>query len=71
MSITYTPINDYAAKDVLPANDPAKVVRGTEFSEDFDAIAAAFALAAPTASPTFTGTATFTTIAVSGNVVGS
>jgi hypothetical protein len=66
MSITYTPINDYAAKDALPANDPAKVVRGTEFSEDFVAISDAFALAAPAASPTFSGTASFTNIAVTG-----
>ena len=59
MSITYTPITNYAAKDALAANDPAKVIRGAYFTNDFEAVSDAFALAAPAASPTFTGTATF------------
>ena len=64
MSITYTPTTNFGAKDSLPANDPAKVIKGTEFTTEFTAIQSAFALAAPAASPTFTGTATFDDVSV-------
>ena len=66
MSITYTPLTNYGAKDALAANDPAKVIRGSYFTSDFEAVSDAFALAAPAASPTFTGTATFAGISASG-----
>ena len=64
MSITYTPTTNFGAKDSLPANDPAKVIKGAEFTTEYTAIQSAFALAAPAASPTFTGTATFDDVSV-------
>jgi len=64
MSIAYTPTTNFGAKDSLPANDPAKVIKGAEFTTEYTAIQSAFALAAPASNPTFTGTATFSSIAV-------
>jgi hypothetical protein len=37
----YTPSTDFAAKDSLLSGNPAKVVKGTEFSAEFTSIAAA------------------------------
>ena len=58
----YTKTTDFAAKDTLPGGDSNKVVRGSEFETEFDAISVAIATKADTASPTFTGTATFATL---------
>lgn len=58
----YTKATDFAAKDTLPGGDSNKVVRGSEFETEFDAISTAIATKADTASPTFTGTATFATL---------
>jgi len=66
MAITYTPATNFGAKDSLPTNDPAKVIKESEFTTEFSAIQSSFNLAAPTASPTFTGTATFDNIAATG-----
>lgn len=55
-------------KDSLPTNDPAKVIKGAEFSTEFTAIQTAFGQAAPIASPTFTGTVTTAALNASGNV---
>ena len=66
MSITYNISTDFAAKDSLPDGDPEKVVKGAAHSTEFLAIQAAFELAAPKSSPTFTGTSTFTNVSVSG-----
>ena len=46
---------------ILPGGDSNKVVRGSEF-ETVDAISTAISTKADTASPTFTGTATFATL---------
>lgn len=59
MSITYNASTNFGAKDALPTNDPNKVIYGSEFTTEFVAIGTAFGEAAPTANPTFTGTATF------------
>ena len=67
MSITYNPTTNFGAKDSLPANDPDKVIVGAEFTSEFAAIQAAFALAAPTSNPTFSGTATYSDLTVSGS----
>lgn len=64
MSITYTITTNFGAKDTLPTGDSGKIVKGAEFTTEFQAIKTAFTLAAPTASPTFTGTATIPTAAV-------
>ena len=59
MSITYSITTNFGAKDSLPSADPNKVIKGSEFTTEFNAIKTAFTLAAPAASPTFTGTSTF------------
>ena len=65
MAITYTPTTNFGAKDSLPTNDPDKVIKGSEFTTEFSAIQTAFSLAAPAASPTFTGDVTLS----NGNVL--
>ena len=55
----YTKLTNFAAKDALVSGNPAKVIKGTEVGAEFDAIAVAVATKYNTASPTFTGTATF------------
>ena len=69
MSITYNASTNFGAKDALPVNDPDKVIYGAEFTTEFNAITAAFGNAAPTASPTFTGTATFSDVDINGSTV--
>jgi hypothetical protein len=66
LAITYTPTTNFGAKDSLPSNDPDKVIKGSEFSVEFTAIQTAFSLAAPVASPTFTGTVTIPTADING-----
>lgn len=60
----YTKATDFAEKDGLPTNDPNKVIKGAEFEDEFDAIATAVNSKADTASPTFTGTVTATTLSL-------
>ena len=57
----YTKTTDFEAKDSLPTGDSGKIIRGSEFETEFDAISTAIATKADTAGPTFTGTATFAT----------
>ena len=64
MAITYTITTNFGAKDSLPTGDSGKIIKGAEFTTEFNAIQSAFALAAPAASPTFTGTATIPTAAI-------
>jgi hypothetical protein len=69
MSITYNTSTNFGAKDALPVNDPNKVIYGSDFTTEFVAIGTAFGEAAPTANPTFTGTATFSgDVALNGSV---
>lgn len=35
----YTPITDFAAKDTLSSGDPAKIVKGSEVTDELNAIA--------------------------------
>ena len=60
----YTKATDFAAKDALPSGDAAKVIKGAEFEDEFDAIATAVNSKSDTASPTFTGTVTIPTAVV-------
>ena len=69
MAVTYTPATNFGAKDSLPLNDPSKVIRGSEFTTEFTAIQTAFGLAAPAASPTFTGTATLASVDINGGTI--
>jgi hypothetical protein len=58
----YTKTTDFEAKDSLPTGDSEKIIRGSEFETEFDAISTAIATKADTAGPTFTGTLTFATL---------
>lgn len=58
----YTKLTDFAAKDSLPSGNAGKLVKGTEIDDEFNAIVTAVASKANTASPTFTGTVTMTTL---------
>ena len=58
----YTKTTDFEAKDSLPTGDSGKIIKGSEFETEFDAIAVAIATKADLAGPTFTGTATFETL---------
>ena len=64
MSLTYTITTDFGAKDSLPTGDSGKIIKGAEFTTEFEAIQSIFTFAAPAANPTFTGTATIPTAAV-------
>ena len=59
---TYTKLTDFATKDTLPSGNAAKLVKGTEIDDEFNAIETAVTSKANTASPTFTGTVTMTTL---------
>lgn len=51
----YTKTTNFTAKDSLTSGDANKIVRGSEFDTEFNAISAAIATKADLASPTFTG----------------
>ena len=55
----YTPVTIFRAKDSLPSGNAAKIIKGSEFSSEFEAIQTAISTKADTAAPTFTGTSTF------------
>ena len=62
----YTKTTNFAVKDNLASGNPAKIIKGTEIDAEYNNIATAVATKANTASPTFTGTVTIPTLAVSG-----
>ena len=62
----YTKSTNFATKDTLTSGDPLKIVKGTEINTEFDNIATAVNSKSDTASPTFTGTVTIPTLAVTG-----
>ena len=68
MSITYTITTNFGAKDSLPSGDAGKIIKGSEFTTEFNAIKAALALASPAASPTFTGTVTAANVTCPGSI---
>jgi len=57
----YTKLTDFASKDTLPTGNAAKIVKGTEIDDEFEAIETAVATKANINSPTFTGTPTLPT----------
>ena len=63
----YTKATDFAAKDALSTGNPLKLIRGTEINTEFAAIQTAVNTKSDLASPTFTGTLTAVTLAVTGN----
>lgn len=66
MSITYNPITNFTAKDTMGSTNPDKILSGVPFDAEFNAIQAAFQLAAPSFNPTFTGMANFNNVTISG-----
>lgn len=58
----YTKATNFATKDNLPSGNAAKIIKGGEIDTEFNNIQTAVATKADTASPTFTGTLTATTI---------
>jgi|DEB0MinimDraft_10_1074344.scaffolds.fasta_scaffold00810_9 hypothetical protein len=52
----YTKLTDFASKDTLATGNAAKIVKGTEIDDEFEAIETSIATKADIASPTFTGT---------------
>jgi hypothetical protein len=62
----YTKSTNFATKDTLTSGDPLKIVKGTEINTEFDNIQTAVNSKSNTASPTFTGTVTIPTLALSG-----
>ena len=64
----YTKSTNFTAKDSLPTGDTNKVVRGSEFDTEFNAIQTAVGTKADLAGPTFTGTATFADITATGTI---
>jgi hypothetical protein len=64
----YTKTTNFTAKDSLPSGDSGKVIRGSEFDTEFNAISTAIATKADTASPTFTGTVTIPALTFTGTL---
>ena len=62
----YTKSTNFTTKDSLPSGDANKVVRGSEFDTEFDAIETAVATKADLDGPTFTGTTTIPTADING-----
>ena len=69
----YSKATDFASKDALATGNPLKVIKGTEIDDEFEAIETAIAtkandsdvdLKANIADPTFTGTVTIPTGAI-------
>ena len=60
---------NFATKDNLASGDPLKIVKGTEINTEYDNIAIAVATKADVASPTFTGTVTIPTVAISAGTI--
>ncbi len=64
----YTKTTNFTAKDSLPSGDSGKVIRGSEFDTEFNAIATANATKANISSPTFTGTVTIPALTFTGTL---
>lgn len=52
----YTKLTDFASKDTLPTGNAAKIVKGTEIDDEFEAIETAIATKADLNSPILIGT---------------
>ena len=64
----YTKSTNFATKDNLSSGNPLKIVKGTEIDTEFNNIATAVATKADLASPTFTGTVTIPTLALTNDL---
>ena len=61
----YTKTTNFTSKDSLSSGDTNKIIRGSEFDTEFNAIATAVQTKADLASPVLTGTATAVNLTVS------
>lgn len=59
----YSKSTDFASKDSLPSGTPAKIIKGTEIDDEFQAIETVMVTKADLASPSFTGEPTAPTAA--------
>lgn len=57
----YVKSTDFQAKDALLTGNPAKIIKGTEINDEFNAIQTAVATKADLASPAFIGNPTAAT----------
>ena len=64
----YTKSTNFTAKDSLPSGDSGKIIRGSEFDTEFDALATAVTSKADLVSPTFTGTVTIPNLTLTGTL---
>ena len=64
----YTKTTNFTAKDTLPTGNPAKIIKGSDFDTEFDALVTAVASKSNSESPTFTGTVTIPILNVSGEL---
>jgi hypothetical protein len=64
----YVQSTNFATKDALSSGDPLKIVKGTEINTEFNNIATAVATKADLVSPTFTGTVTIPTLALTNDL---
>lgn len=63
----YTKATNFLAKDSLGTGDPAKIIKGSEFDAEFNALQTAVNSKANTVSPAFTGTPTAPTASTGTN----
>jgi len=65
----YTKATNFTSKDSLSTGNPLKIVKGTEIDTEFNNIQTAVGTKADKASPTFTGTVTIPTVAISAGTI--
>ena len=63
----YTKTTNFLVKDGLAAGSPAKLIKGSEFDVEFNAIQTSIATKANLISPAFTGSATADNFTISGS----
>jgi len=61
----YTKTTNFTSKDSLSSGDTNKIIRGSEFDTEFNAVSTAVQTKADSASPALTGTATAVNLTVS------
>lgn len=63
----YVKLTDFAAKDALVSGNPAKLIKGTEINDEFNALQSSIATKADLSSPAFQGNPTAATQALGNN----
>lgn len=63
----YVKLTDFAAKDALVSGNPAKLIKGSEINDEFNALQNSIATKADLSSPAFTGNPTAATQALGNN----